>query len=139
MVIDAPTNRHALHHLLKNTMESNLTREDFLLHIETHVKEATVNDLTEILTSPSGRNPDKTLKTIADWRASLQKEDIDILDMVIEETVKATLFSLFSVIDGSRVVDKGIDRFIISTRDSQGVTAPIVNTDFDLHSHFAPD
>ncbi|KPM63212.1 hypothetical protein [Pseudomonas monteilii] len=116
-----------------------MTREDFLSHIDTYVKEATVSDLTEIFTSPPGRNPDKILKTIADWRASLQKEDIDILGMVIEETVKATLFSLFSVIDGSRSIDKGIDRFIISTRDTQGITAPIANTDFDLHSHFAPD
>lgn len=116
-----------------------MTREDFLSHIDTHVKEATVNDLTEIFTSPPGRNPDKTLKAIASWRASLQKEDIDILNMVIEETVKATLFSLFSVIDGSRIVDNGIDRFMISTIDSQGVIAPIISTDFDFHSHFAPD
>ncbi|MDD2109877.1 MULTISPECIES: hypothetical protein [Pseudomonas] len=116
-----------------------MTRDDFLSHIDTSVKEATVNDLKEIFTSPPGRNPDKTLKTIADWRLSLQKEDIDIFNTVIEETVKATLFSLFSVIDGSRVVDKSIDKFIISTRSPQGVTTPILNTDFDLHSHFAPD
>ncbi|MGE8305605.1 hypothetical protein [Pseudomonas sp. B21-031] len=116
-----------------------MTREDFFSHIDTHVKEATVSDLTDIFTSPPGRNADKTLKAIADWRASLKKEDVDILDMVIEETVKATLFSFFSVIDGSRTVDNGVEKFIISTRDSQGVTTPIANTDFDLHSHFAPD
>ncbi|MBK4995776.1 hypothetical protein IAE39_003950 [Pseudomonas sp. S37] len=116
-----------------------MTNEDFLSHIDTHVKEATVSDLIQIFTSPPGRNPDKTLKAIAAWRSSLLEEDVEMINTIIEETVTATLFSLFAVLDGSRTIDKDIEKFIISTKDMQGNILPITNSEFDLHSHFAPD
>ena len=116
-----------------------MTNEDFLSYIDTHVKEATVSDLIQIFTSPPERNPDKTLKAIAAWRSSLPEGDAEMLNKIIEETVTATLFSLFAVLDGSRTIDEDIERFIISSKDMRGNILPITNSEFDLHSHFAPD
>ncbi|WP_447741188.1 hypothetical protein [Pseudomonas laurentiana] len=116
-----------------------MTNEDFLSCIDTHVKAATISDLIQIFTSPPGRNPDKSLKSIAEWRSSLPEVETEILNKIIEETVNATLFSLFAVIDGSRTIDKDIEKFIISTKDMRGNILPITNSEFDLHSHFAPD
>lgn len=116
-----------------------MNREEFLLAIDTHVKSATFSDLMEIFTSPPGRKPDETLKAIAAWRSSLNAKDVEIFNKSIEETIKSTLFSLFAVFDGSRSIDKSIDKFIIYTKDLDGNTTPILNSDFDLHSHFAPD
>ncbi|WP_206192320.1 RHS repeat protein [Serratia liquefaciens] len=43
------------------------------------------------------------------------------------------------LLDGARVVDQTVERFVICTEDRDGNRVPINDTGSDLHSHFAPD
>lgn len=112
---------------------------ELLSLIDEHVKDATVDDLIELFTSPPGRKPEKFLVDVAEWRSNLSDHDRELLDRVIAESVRATLFGLFAVVDGARVVDQSVERFVICTEDREGRREPVNDTDSDLHSHFAPD
>jgi len=112
---------------------------ELLSLIDEHVKDATINDLIELFTSPPGRKPEKFLVDVAAWRSNLSDHDRELLDRVIAESVRAALFGLFAVVDGARVVDQTVERFVICAEDCDGRRVPINDTDSDLHSHFAPD
>jgi hypothetical protein len=80
------------------------------------------------------------LTRISEWRAGLTVDEQKLFNEVVEESVRTTLFSLFAVVDGVRVVDNGVDRFVIAAQDSQGQRVLINDTEnADLHSYFAPN
>ncbi len=112
---------------------------EFLSKVDEHVKQSTVDDLIELFTSPPGRKPEQVLVDIATWRARLNDHDRGLLDTVIAESVRAALFGFFAVIDGARVIDENVDRFVIYAQDSQGNRVPVNDSASDLHDHFAPD
>jgi hypothetical protein len=77
---------------------------------------------------------------VSEWRAGLPSDQQRLLDDVIAESVRVALFGLFAVIDGSRVVDEDVDRFIITAVGCDGARTEL-NQDMavDLHREFAPD
>ncbi|WP_089085103.1 hypothetical protein [Aquitalea magnusonii] len=117
-----------------------MNAEKFISAIRTHVQEKAKNDLVGTFTSPSGRCPRELLIKVSEWRAGLPSDQQRLLDDVIAESVRVALFGLFAVIDGSRVVDEDVDRFIITAVGYDGARTEL-NQDMaiDLHSEFAPD
>lgn len=104
------------------------------------MQEQAVNDLIKTFTTPPRKRPRDQLVRISEWRARLSDDDRQILDEVIAESVRVALFGFFSVVDGARVVDEDVDRFIISALENDGGKVAL-NEDsaIDLHGEFAPD
>lgn len=114
--------------------------EEFVAVIRTHVQEQSVKDLIKTFTAPSGRKPRDMLVKVSEWRARLTSDEQKLMDDVIAESVRVALFGLFAVIDGARVVDSNVERFIIAALDSQGGKVELnEDVNIDLHSEFAPD
>ncbi|AOR68208.1 hypothetical protein BBJ41_12060 [Burkholderia stabilis] len=114
--------------------------QKFVADIKRYVQEQAVNDLIKTFTAPPGKRPRAQLVRVSEWRAQLNSDEQQILDEVIAESVRVALFGLFAVIDGARVVDEDVDRFIITALKHDGGSV-VLNEDaaVDLHSEFAPD
>ena len=114
--------------------------KEFVETIRKHVQEPAVKDLIKTFTAPSGGKPRDVLVKVSEWRARLTSDEQQLFDEVIKESVRVALFGLFAVIDGARVVDSNVERFIIGALDFQGRKVEL-NEDgnVDLHSEFAPD
>jgi hypothetical protein len=114
--------------------------QEFLNMVKVYVQEQTVDNLIQTFTAPPGRRPREMLTKVSEWRDHLTVDEQKLFNEVVEESVRATLFSLFAVVDGARVVDNGIAKFIIATQSFQGQRVPINDTeDTDLHGYFAPN
>jgi hypothetical protein len=114
--------------------------EEFVAVIRQHVQEQAVKDLIKTFTAPPGRKPRDMLVKVSEWRARLTSDEQKLLDDVIAESVRVALFGLFAVIDGARVVDNDVERFIIAALDDQGNKVELnEDANIDLHGEFAPD
>ncbi|MDN7908191.1 hypothetical protein QZM18_29315 [Burkholderia diffusa] len=117
-----------------------MNTEEFVAAIRTHVQEQAANDLVRTFIAPPGRRPRDLLIKVSEWRARLPSDEQRLLDEVIAESVRVALFGLFAVIDGARVVDENVDRFIITAVGYDGTKTELnEDTAVDLHSEFAPD
>ncbi len=114
--------------------------EKFAGLIEKYVRKETINDAMKVFRNPPGKKPRAVLIEISEWINRLSSADQELLEAAISESVRMALFGLFAVIDGSRVIDSDIDRFIIVAQDQQG-RRTLINEDGseDLHDYFTPN
>lgn len=114
--------------------------QGFVTAVREQVQEQAVKDLIKTFTAPPGRKPRDLLVKVSEWRARLTSDEQKLLDDVIAESVRVALFGLFAVVDGARVVDSDVERFIIAALDHQGGKDELnEDVNVDLHSEFAPD
>lgn len=117
-----------------------MNTQEFVAAIRTYVQEQTVNGLVKTFTTPPGKRPRDLLIQVSEWRARLTSDEQKLFDGVIAESVRVALFGLFAVIDGARVVDEDVDRFLITALSHDGGRTELnEDTAVDLHSEFAPD
>jgi len=114
--------------------------EKFVEAVRSHVQEQAENTVVKTITSPPGKRPRELLVKAAEWRSRMTNDEKILLDGIIYESVRVAIFGLFSVVDGVRVVDESIDRFIITAVQHDGVRVEInADPSVELHSEFSPN
>jgi hypothetical protein len=117
-----------------------MDEQKFLNLVEMCVQKQAIDDLIRTFTIPPGRRPREVLTKISEWYGRLNVDEQKLFYETVTESVRTALFGLFAIVDGVRVVDKNVDKFIIAAQDFQGKRTLINDdTNSDLHSHFAPN
>jgi hypothetical protein len=74
------------------------------------VQEQSVNDMIESISTPVGNKPTSENVQFIDFFNSLNENQIYILKKILHNTSEMTLFGLFCVLDGVRVIESGEDK-----------------------------
>ena len=93
----------------------------FVYIINRVVSKATKQDILEDLLDPPGRQPDPEVIALSQWFDGLDEQSRIFVEKIIDQAVDATLFGIFSVIDGVRTIENGEEKGSLSlnyTKDS---------------------
>ena len=84
--------------------------ENFVRVINQVVSKATKQDMLEDLLDPPGRQPEADAMALSEWFDGLDEQNRIYVEKVIDQAVDATLFGMFSVLDGVRAIEKGEEK-----------------------------
>lgn len=84
--------------------------EQFVDIVKIIVRDASVTGTIENLTKPVGRKPPQELLTASQWYNNLDDEGIHALHYIMKRVADRSLFGLFCVLDGVRVVESTPDK-----------------------------
>ena len=79
----------------------------FVSAIEDAVISSTILVIRQILEKPPGRSPDKDIVAMSEWYKSLEDSDKNMVMAIISKAVNSTVFGLFCVLDGERIIENG--------------------------------
>jgi len=116
-----------------------MTVEEFANLMKTHALHGTVKNLMSNFTSPPGRRPRKEVTEISAFFLNLSTSEKEIFKNAILESVRQSIFTLFSIIDGATIVDPAVQKFLISAKFDEK-KSELINGDesVDIHDYFAP-
>jgi hypothetical protein len=79
----------------------------FVKAIEDGVISSTILVMRQILEKPPGRSPDQGIVAMSDWYKALEDDEKNMVMATISKAVNSTVFGLFCVLDGERVIEDG--------------------------------
>ncbi len=82
-----------------------MNNEKFVEVIKQVVRDGAIEDVSENLENPPGRRPSVRLKRMSEFFKKLDSDEQEILGEIIKESVDASLFGFFAVLDGVRKCD----------------------------------
>ena len=82
----------------------------FVEAIRLEVERSAVKECVENYDDPPGRKPSDELVELSQWYKSLSSSDKAMLEKALQDAVRASLFGLFCVLDGVRVIENSEDR-----------------------------
>jgi hypothetical protein len=116
------------------TLELGMTPEYFVDALKTHCRDAAVEDCASLLERPPGRRPEADLIALSKWFKSLPDNDRRAVLSAMRMAADATLFGVFCVMDGVRVVEDGPEKSDFRlTATRAGATADIAPGSKYLH------
>ena len=116
-----------------------MTVEEFAKLMETHALHGTVKNLISNFTSPPGRRPRKEIIDVSTFFLKLSTPEKEIFETAIFESVRQSIFAVFSIIDGATIVDPVVQKFLISAKFDEKKSEVINGDEYvDIHDYFAP-
>ena len=82
----------------------------FIAAIRLTVERPAVKSCVSDYDDPPGRRPSDELVELSQWYKSLGDSDKEMLEKAMQDAVHASLFGLFCVLDGVRVIENSEDR-----------------------------
>jgi hypothetical protein len=83
---------------------------DFVDHIKIAVRDAAISDAVGVLERPPGRHPPAEMVARAQWYASLNSQQRELLAGVIADSVNRAVFGFLCVLDGVRAMEDGEEK-----------------------------
>ena len=74
------------------------------------VEQPAVKECVESYDDPPGRKPSDELTELSQWYKSLGGTDKEMLEKALQDAVRGSLFGIFCVLDGVRVIEDPEDR-----------------------------
>lgn len=99
-----------------------MNSQQFVDVINKVVLKSTINSVESVLKSPPGRNPGQALTTMSKWYNKLSDEDKSIVNQIIAESARTSVFGFLCVLDGARAIedqDKGELKLYYERRDER--------------------
>ncbi|HGF7155892.1 TPA: hypothetical protein AB5C39_004072, partial [Vibrio mimicus] len=81
-----------------------MDKVEFVKVIKEVVESSSVENIIENLFDPPGRSPDKRLLEQSKWFKSLPSGDQALVQSLIEDAVRESIFGMFCVLDGVRSI-----------------------------------
>ena len=100
---------------------------DFVAVLTECCRDGAVKGLTEQLKKPAGRKPSQQLRKLSSWFNSLSPNDQQNLIAVTRMAADATLFGVFCVFDGVRVVESTPMKSSFRITATKGVVRTVVS------------
>ena len=113
-----------------------MNSEEFVFIIKQVVEKNTIGDVLTNLVQTSGRSVDYKSKYLSEWYKDLDTEGKECVSQIIRESVSATLFGFFCVLDGVRAIENDTDKGTLELYFSKNGDKVLLN---DFNNEFLHD
>lgn len=107
-----------------------MDQQKFVDALKVHAADAAVEGVLAQWTSPSGRSPDQTRLRQSAWFNGISHEDRHMVETLVAETARATLFGVMCILDGARVIETPAAAHLELTSIEDGQATLLASTDF---------
>ncbi|NAT16946.1 hypothetical protein CU666_20805 [Pseudomonas syringae pv. actinidifoliorum] len=112
-----------------------MTPQDFVDVIRLVVSDAAISDTVDVISSPPGRKPDKSLVEISEFYNCQSEDGKRNIEKIIKKSVEEAVFGFFCVLDGVRAIENSENKGSLSLLYEGDVIAKL-NADADLHDRY---
>lgn len=81
-----------------------MDKTDFVSRIKVAVNDSSVTGVISYLKNPPGRKPPDGVRELSTWFNQLSQADRDAVKPVIRFSIRSAIFSMFSVLDGTKSI-----------------------------------
>jgi hypothetical protein len=112
-----------------------MTSEEFVRGLRKYAGDSAIKVVREYLTRPPGRKPPQSLIEESVWFNGLSPRDKEFALRIAHRAMDATLFGVFCILDGERVIEEGPRKGeLVLVYRNQGEEVEIVSRDGE-HMH----
>jgi hypothetical protein len=110
-----------------------MNSNEFVEVIDLVVVKSAINVVKKNITAPAGRSPQQKHITMSTFYNNLNEDQKIMIDMIIKESVQATVFGFFCVLDGVTAIE-GADKGELKLYYERNGESNLINDpNVDLH------